>query len=61
MNHICKQSFNWVKKEKNADGEIANSQLKITETVCLAGWEFAADNSQNGGYITRHWNLMNSY
>ena len=32
-----------------------------TEIARLPGWEFAADKSQYGGYITRHWNWMNSY
>ena len=35
--------------------------LKITETACLSGWEFEADNSPYGVYATRHWNWMNSY
>ena len=27
---------------------------KITETACLSGWEFEADNSPYGVYVTRH-------
>ena len=42
--------------------EIARGQLsKITETACLSGWEFEADKSRYSVYVTRHWNLMNSY
>ena len=42
--------------------EIARGQLKkITETACLSGWEFKADKSRYGVYVTRHWYWMNSY
>ena len=42
--------------------EIARGQFsKITETACLSGWEFEADNSPYGVYVTRHWYWMNSY
>ena len=42
--------------------EIAKGQFsKITETACLSGWEFETDNSPYSVYVTRHWNLMNSY
>ena len=42
--------------------EIARGQFsKIIETACLSGWEFEADNSPNGIYVTCHWNWMNSY
>ena len=42
--------------------EIARGQFsKITEIACLSGWEFEADNSPYGVYLTRHWNWMNSY
>ena len=27
---------------------------KITETACLLGWEFEADKSRYGIYVTRH-------
>ena len=48
-----------MKEEINA---IARGQFsKITETACLSGWEFEADNSLYGVYVTRHWNWMNSY
>ena len=44
-------------------GEIARGQFsKITETARLPGWEFTAGKANTyGGYITRHWNWMNSY
>ena len=36
-------------------GEIARGQFsKITETACLSGWEFEADKSRYGVYVTRH-------
>ena len=44
--------------------EIATGQFsKITETACLSGWEFEADKSRYGVYVTRHWiwNWMNNY
>ena len=42
--------------------EIARGQFsKITKTACLSGWEFEADKSRYGIYVTRHWNWMNSY
>ena len=42
--------------------EIARGQFsKITETACLSGWEFEADKSHYGVYVTRHWIWMNSY
>ena len=42
--------------------EIARGQFsKITETACLSGWEFEADKSRYGVYVTHHWNWMNSY
>ena len=42
--------------------DIARGQFStITETACLSGWEFEADKSCYGVYVTRHWNLMNSY
>ena len=35
--------------------EIARGQYKkITETACLLGWEFEADKSRYGVYVTRH-------
>ena len=35
--------------------EIASGQFsKITETDCLSGWEFEADKSRYGVYVTRH-------
>ena len=42
--------------------EITRGQFsKITEIACLLGWEFGADNSPHGVYVTRHWNWMNSF
>ena len=36
-------------------GEIARGQFsKITETASLSGWEFEADKSRYGVYVTRH-------
>ena len=50
----------WVKKDKF--GEIASGQFSnITETARLSAWEFGADKSRYGGYITRLWNQMNNY
>ena len=41
---------------------IARGQFsKITVTACLSGWEFEADKTWYGIYVTRHWNWMNSY
>ena len=34
---------------------------KSQKTACLSGWEFEADKSRYGVYVTRHWNWMNSY
>ena len=46
---------------QNCD-EIARGQFfKITEITCLSGWEFEADNSPYGVYVTCHWNWVNSY
>ena len=37
--------------------EIARGQFsKITETARLSGWEFKADKSRSGVYVTRYWN-----
>ena len=45
------------KCDESARGQFS----KITETACLSGWEFEADNSPYGVYVTRHWIWMNSY
>ena len=34
---------------------------KITETACFSGWEFEADKSRYGVYVTRHWNWITSF
>ena len=58
--HLKKRRFAWVKRKKC--GEIARGCFsKITETARLLGWEFAADKSRYSGYITLHWNWINSY
>ena len=39
--------------------ELARGKFsKITETACLSGWEFEADNGLYGIYVARHWNWM---
>ena len=49
-------------KKRINSGEIARGNFsKITETARLPGTELGTDNSQYGGYITRLWNLINSY
>ena len=50
-----------MKEEINAMKSQEVNFSKITETACLSGWEFEADNSPYGVYATRHWNWMNSY
>ena len=50
-------SINGVKCSEIERGQFS----KITETACLSGWEFEADNSPYGVYATRHWNWVNSY
>ena len=50
-----------MKVEINAMKSQEVNLKKITETACLSGWEFEADNSPYGVYATRHWNWMNSY
>ena len=37
------------------------SLKKITKSARLLSWEFPTDKSKYSGYITRHWNWMNSY
>ena len=60
--HIYKKKNVYFNQRGDKCDEIARGQfLKITETACLSGWEFEADNSPYGVYATRHWNWMNSY
>ena len=75
MNHIWTQSSYstpyqahlkktnvWLSQKGVKWGEIARGHFsKITETACLPATELGKDKSQYGGYITRHWNWMNSY
>ena len=43
----------WLCQKEDKCGEIAKGNFsKITETARLPGWEFAADKSWYGGYIT---------
>ena len=56
-----KQKFTSIKEEMNAMKSQRGQFSKITETACLSGWEFEADNSPYGVYVTCHWNWMNSY
>ena len=59
--HIAKIKVYFSHRGDKCD-EITRCQfLKITETACLSGWELEADESRYGVYVTRHWNLMNSY
>ena len=59
--HIEKKEVYFNHRGDKCD-EIARGQFsKITETACLSGWEFEADKSRYGVYVTRHWNWMNSY
>ena len=50
-----------MKEEINAIKSQEVNFQKITETACLSGWEFEANNSPYSVYATRHWNWMNSY
>ena len=59
--HIKKIKFHFRQKGDKC-GESARGKFsKITETARLPGWEYEADKSRYGGYITRHWNLINCY
>ena len=58
--YLSKKTKFYFKQRGDKFDEIARGQFsKITETACLSGWEFEADKSQYGVYVTRHWNWMN--
>ena len=57
----AKAKFTSIKEEINAMKLQEVNFQKITETARLSGWEFEADKSRYGVYVTRHWNWMNSY
>ena len=59
--HISKTNV-WLSQKGVNWGEIARGHFsKITDTARLPATELGTDKSQYGGYITRHWNWMNSY
>ena len=59
--HLKKTNV-WLRQNGVKWGEIARGHFsKITETACLPATELVMDKSQYGGYVTRHWNWMNSY
>ena len=51
LNTSKKQIFSSIKEEINA---MKSQQVTITEIACLSGWEFEADNSPYGVYVTHH-------
>ena len=56
--HIKKEEV-YFNQSGNKRDEISRGKFsKITETACLSGWEFEADKSLYGVYVTRHWNWM---
>ena len=55
--HLKIQGFAWAPKETNSV-KLQEVIKKITESFRLRGWEFAADKSRYGIYITRCWNWI---
>ena len=61
--HILKKKKKvyFIQRGDKCNGIARGKFSKITETACLSGWEFEADKSGYGIYVTRHWTWMNSY
>ena len=55
-----KQKFTSIKEEINAM-KLQEFNFKNHKNACPSGWEFEADKSRYGVYVTHHWNWMNSY
>ena len=64
---ICQQAHPkktkvYISQRGDKCDEITRCQFqKIKETARLSGWEFEADKSRYGVYVTCYWNWMNSY